>query len=153
MFMFASMTSILPGFDLASFRIFRDQILVDYGQPADPVTVMLLEQLALAHLNVGQLLGKASSASSVECSAVYLAATARLLAEFRRTALALPAYREAVQRLEGGVASAEKCPRKKTSDTELQKDQDSDEPGTAGDPWNASGITRSPGEAPARDAG
>ena len=65
---------------------------------------MLIEQLALAHLNCGQLFYRASEAGSVECATAYLAATARLMAEFRRTALALPAYREAAQRLDRGVS-------------------------------------------------
>jgi hypothetical protein len=157
MFMFASMRSVVAGLDMASCRIFRDQLVADYGHTSDPVAIMLLEQLALAHLNICQLCGKASSESSVQCATAYLAASTRLMGEFRRTALALPAYREAVQRLEGGVAAAEECPRKKDSDSELQMERRSDESRTAtprdGDPWNGSGTTRSLGEAPARDAG
>jgi hypothetical protein len=54
---------------------------------------MLIEQMALAHLNVGQLHFKASTSGSIECAGVYLAAGARLMAEFRRSALALKEYR------------------------------------------------------------
>jgi hypothetical protein len=99
-FMFASMGTVLAGLDVAGYRLYRDQLIADYGNPTDPIVIMLLEQLALAHLNIGQLFGKASAATSVECSSAYLAATTRLMAEFRRTALAVPAYLVAVRGLE-----------------------------------------------------
>ena len=67
MFMFASMGAVLSEVELAAYRIYRDRLLADYGNPRDPIVIMLVEQLALAHLNCGQLFYKASSASSVEC--------------------------------------------------------------------------------------
>ena len=127
MFMFASMGTVLAGLDVAGYRLFRDRLLLDYNDPQDPVVVMLLEQLALAHLNIGQLFGRASSASSVECAAAYLAATTRLMAEFRRSALALPAYREAVQRLERSPDLAALAEEKLTCDSELQEVERTDE--------------------------
>ncbi len=127
MFMFASMGTVLAGLDVAGYRLFRDRLLFDYNDPQDPVVVMLLEQLALAYLNIGQLFGKASSATSVECASAFLAATTRLMGEFRRTALALPAYREAVQRLERDHGLLETSPEKLTGDGELQDVEHTDE--------------------------
>jgi hypothetical protein len=127
LFMFASMNTVLAGLDVASFRTYRDRLIEDYGSPTDPVVCMLLEQLALAHLNVGQLFSKASTTSSVECSSAYLAAAIRLMAEYRRTSLALPAYREAALRLERGPDLAESCQEITSSDSELHDRKDSDE--------------------------
>jgi hypothetical protein len=123
MFMFASMGTVLAGLDVAGYRLYCDQIIADSGDPEDPILIMLLEQLALAHLNIGQLFGKVSSASSVECAGAYLAASTRLMAEFRRSAMAIPAYREAMQRLERGPDPAEPCREKNTCDSELQLEE------------------------------
>ena len=127
MFMFASMGTVLREPDVASYRIYRDRLLADYGDPKDPIVIMLIEQLALAHLNCGQLFYKASSASSVECASAFLVASTRLMAEFRRTALALPAYREAVLRLERGPELAASAQEKITSDSKLQEVNHPDE--------------------------
>jgi hypothetical protein len=142
MFMYASMGTVLAGLDVAGYRMFRDRLLVDYGNPTDPVEVMMLEQLALAHLNLGQLFGKASSANSVECASAYLAATTRLMGEFRRTALALPAYREAVQRLERGPELAASAQEKITSDSELQEVEHPDESSRGSRPQEHAGNAR-----------
>jgi hypothetical protein len=150
-FMFASMGNVLAGLDVAAYRLYRDRLLADYGDPADPVVVMLLEQLALVHLNIGQLFGKAASANSLECAGAYLAATTSLMGEFRRTALAVPAYREAVQRLERGPDPAEPCHEKNSSDSELHDREDSDESTTAirpiGATWRTRAINRKSREA------
>jgi hypothetical protein len=122
--MFASLKQTLTQPDVMSYRIYRDRLLADYGDPRDPVVIMLLEQLALAHLNCGQLLHKASEAGTVECASAYLGATARLMAEFRRTALALPAYREAAQRLDRCTDEASANSGKIASDSELEEGHD-----------------------------
>ncbi len=154
MFMFASMGTVLAEVDVTSYRIYRDRLLADYGQPKDPILIMLVEQLALAHLNCGQLFYKASSASSVECASAYLAATTRLMAEFRRTALALPAYREAAQRIERGADPSESCPEKITCDSELREVEHSH---VSSSPYRTHGhprtIARTPRKAAAGDAG
>jgi hypothetical protein len=126
--MFASLKQTLTQPDVMSYRIYRDRLLADYGDPRDPVVIMLLEQLALAHLNCGQLLRQASEAGTVECASAYLAATARLMAEFRRTALALPAYREAAQRLDRCTDDPSASPGKNASDNELEEGCDAHAP-------------------------
>ena len=155
MFMFASMGTVLAEVDVTSYRVYRDRLLADYGDPKDPIVIMLVEQLALAHLNCGQLFYKASTASSVECASAYLAATTRLMAEFRRTALALPAYREAVQRIERVGDPAESCPEKITCDSELEELEHSH---VSSSPFRTHGhpprtIARTPRKAAAGDAG
>jgi hypothetical protein len=60
---------------------------------------MLLEQLALAHFSMGLLSCKTANAGKVEAVGVYASAAARLMAEFRRSALALQAYRHAARQL------------------------------------------------------
>ena len=76
------------------YRQCLDRVLEQAGNPTDPVEIMTLEQLVLAHLRVGQLQANAGQAESLEAQKVYNAAAARLLSEFRRTALALKIYRE-----------------------------------------------------------
>jgi hypothetical protein len=151
------MNTVLAGLDVASFRTYRDRLIEDYGSPSDPVVCMLLEQLTLAHLNIGQLFGKASAANSVEVSSTYLAAATRLMAEHRRTSLALPVYREAALRLELGADPAGSCPEKKTCDTKLQDREVFDESRPTRCPIRESGstrgITRTPREATAGNAG
>ena len=157
MFMFASLGNVLPDLDVTSYRLYRDRLLTQYGEPTDPIVIMLVEQLALAHLNCGQLFYKASSANSVECASAYLAATTRLMAEFRRTALALPAYREAARRIEQGAGSTDTCPEKSTRDIELQEADDChDSQGPiqlTGATGSVKSIARTPRKAAAGHAG
>jgi hypothetical protein len=79
--------------------LYRNKLLADCGSPTDPIEVMLIEQLALAHLNMGLLHCKASNAGSVECATAYSGAASRLMGEFRRSAIALQAYRAASRHL------------------------------------------------------
>src|SRR5262249_34717623 len=81
-------------FDVETFGLYLDGFLREAGSPADPVERMLLEQLALAHHVIGRPHGRAGCRAGLEELKAYHAAAARLLAEFRRTALALKAYRE-----------------------------------------------------------
>jgi hypothetical protein len=83
-----------PGFDVPVWKAYLDTYLQAAGDPADPVERILLEQLALAHHALGRLHVRAGSRESVEEVQAYLGAIARLLAEVRRTALALKAYRQ-----------------------------------------------------------
>jgi hypothetical protein len=87
------MRSDLKGIDVEAYQLFRDQMLSDAGHPSDPVERMILEQLILAHLNVGLFQYKATNAGTIQATAAYASAAARLIAEFRRSALALQAYR------------------------------------------------------------
>ena len=80
-------------FDARGYRAFLDALMADGGRPADPVEKMMLEQLALAHFRVGQLHAAAGGGQGAEAQKLLNGAAARMLGEFRRTALALAAYR------------------------------------------------------------
>jgi hypothetical protein len=86
----------IPQVAAAGFRVYLDRLLADAGDITDPVEIMLLEQLAMAHFRIGQLHGAAGQAQTLEGTKLLSAAAARLLGEFRRTALAIRAYRHGV---------------------------------------------------------
>ena len=92
--MLASALDMDRYFDAAGYRAYLDRIHQNAGSPVDPVEVMLLEQLVLAHFRAAQLQANAGQAEGLEAIRLYNGAAARLLAEFRLTALALKAYRE-----------------------------------------------------------
>jgi hypothetical protein len=97
-FMSSSLSPVLQGVDPAAYRLYRDKLIAACGAQ-DPIEVMIIEQLALAHWNTGVLHAKASNSGSVETAGVYLAAAARLLGEFRRSSLGLQAFRAAARQL------------------------------------------------------
>jgi len=99
MFLYTAMAPLLKGIDSSAYKLYRDRLLADSGSPADPVEVMLLEQLGLAHFCTCLLAAKTTNAGQVNVSGVYASAYARVMAEFRRSALALQAYRHANRQL------------------------------------------------------
>jgi hypothetical protein len=98
-FMYATLSQPFGQIDEVAYRVDRDRLLVDCGSPTDPIEVMIVEQLALAHFNFAFLQVKATNAPKVEAAGVYAGAAARLMGEFRRSALALQAYRAASRHL------------------------------------------------------
>jgi hypothetical protein len=98
-FMFASLSQAFKVIDQHAYKLYRDHLLADCGSPTDPIEIMIIEQLALAHFGVGLLSCKAANAGKVEAVGVYAGAAARLMGEFRRSALALQAYRAASRQL------------------------------------------------------
>ena len=77
-----------------AYAPYMEKLLVDCGNPVDPIEQMLVEQITLAHHNIGRLHVQAARASSVQEANAYNSAAARLLAEFRRTVSTLKSYRE-----------------------------------------------------------
>jgi len=77
-----------------AFLRYMHNTIREAGAPQDPVERMLIEQITLAHHNIGRLHSSAAAAKTVDEAKVYNAAAAKLLGEFRRTALALKQYRE-----------------------------------------------------------
>jgi hypothetical protein len=77
----------------AGCRAYLEHLVQDAGDPTDPIERMLLEQLGLAHFRIAQLHADAGRAQGVEAAKIYNSVAARLLGEFRRTALALRVYR------------------------------------------------------------
>jgi hypothetical protein len=99
LFMFASLKKPFGEIDEKAYRIYRDRLLADCGSPTDPIETMVIEQLALAHFNLGLLHCKAANAGHVAATAAYSSAAARIMAEFRRSSLGLQAYRAAARQL------------------------------------------------------
>ena len=83
-------THILP----QAYAPYMEKLLVDCGNPVDPIEQMLVEQITLAHHNIGRLHVQAARAESIQQANAYNSAAARLLAEFRRTVSTLKSYRE-----------------------------------------------------------
>ena len=82
-------SSLSDGISTVAFKVYRDRLLQDAGNPTDPIEVMLIEQLALAHFNIGRLQIKSCGADSPQLQVAYSDAATRLLGEFRRCTLAL----------------------------------------------------------------
>jgi hypothetical protein len=99
MFMYAAMAPAFKLIDSKAFKLYRDRLLSDCGNPKDPIEVMIIEQLSLAHFSMGLLSCKAANNRQPEAVGVYSGAAARLMGEFRRSALALQAYRAASRQL------------------------------------------------------
>lgn len=98
-FMYASLIQPFKMIDERAYKAYRDQLLADCGSPTDPIEVMVIEQLAIAHMNFGFLQVRGTNAPTIQAAGVYASAAARLMAEFRRSALALQAYRAASRNL------------------------------------------------------
>ena len=81
-------------FDVLSYKLLLDDFLREAGGPSDPVERLLLVQLFLAHHVLGRLHSQAGSRGTLVEVQAFQTAAARLLAEVRRTALALKAYRQ-----------------------------------------------------------
>jgi hypothetical protein len=77
----------------AGAKVFLNSFLRDAGSPTDPIEIILLEQLALAHFRLGQLHVRADAASDPDRLKILNAAAVRLLGELRRLALAIRQYR------------------------------------------------------------
>lgn len=90
----ASLSHITGGMlDFAAFRSYLGGLMEKCGNPADPLEQMLIEQLAWAHHAIGRLHVAAAKANAFQEAEVYNAAVARLMAECRRTSLAIATYR------------------------------------------------------------
>jgi hypothetical protein len=79
-----------------SYKLYRDEILAASGNPTDPIEVLLIEEFLWAHHRLGQLHVEAAAAKTKDMIEVYNSAAARLMAELRRSALALREYRSPV---------------------------------------------------------
>ena len=79
-------------FEAPAYKTVLEQVLREAGDPDDPVAVMMVQQLVLAHFRIAQLHASAGQAQGLEGIKILNSAAARMLGEFRRTALALRAY-------------------------------------------------------------
>ena len=79
--------------EMPGFKAYRDGIVAGAGQSTDPIETMLVEQLIWAHFRVADLQIQATIAGAADITNIYTTAAARLMAEFRRSAMALREYR------------------------------------------------------------
>jgi len=70
-----------------------EQLLEQAKQTDDPVEAMMLEQLCMAHHRIAALHARAAKSTDIKVIEAYSSAAQRLLAEFRRLAIALREYR------------------------------------------------------------
>ena len=94
-FLYGTMAPILgEAVDIEGWKSYLDHFLEQLGltAAAGPVARMMGVQLALCHFAVARLHVRAATRTSPAEVAAYHAALARLMTEFRRTALALKAY-------------------------------------------------------------
>lgn len=74
-------------------RRYVEQLLAEAKRTDDPIESMMIQQLVMAHHRVANLYVNAATAKNVDACETYSAMAQRLLAEFRRLALALREYR------------------------------------------------------------
>ena len=94
-FLYGTTAAILgEAVDVEGWKAYLDDFLKQLGltAAAGPVARMMGVQLALCHFAVARLHVRAATRTSPAEVAAYHAAVARLMTEFRRTALALKAY-------------------------------------------------------------
>lgn len=75
------------------FQRYHDDILSAAGAPDCPIETMMIEQLLLAHHRLGDLLAESACADNPEVAALFNNSAVRLMAEFRKTTLALQEFR------------------------------------------------------------
>jgi hypothetical protein len=102
--LYVTLKRVFPDLSPTAVQTFRDALLTDSGAPKDPVEVMLIEQIASAHLNIGSLQLKAANANSIEVAKAFGTLATGLLAEFRRLCLALQSYRVTARQLRSPAA-------------------------------------------------
>ena len=93
-YLYCSMAQVFREVGPESFKLYLLKVMEDAGNPTDPIERMLIEQICLAHHNVGRLHVKAASAEHLEEARVYIGAAALLTGEFRRSISTLKSYRE-----------------------------------------------------------
>jgi len=99
-------SSIAPHITTEAFKQYRKTLLEQAGSPTDPIEIMLIEQIALAHFHIGRLHLKSCSTAQAPLAIAYSDAATRLTAEFRRSALALEDYRaKQIARRQGNAGS------------------------------------------------
>ena len=150
MFICSNMKPVFNELDGDACRLYRDRLIADCGHPKDPIEVMIIEQLALAHFSNGLMQSRAASAREIEATAAFSNAASRLMAEFRRSALALQAYRAASRQLANDPAKDIVIPAEgadRLEDSRGKKCTDDEESATSEAPDAGDTIIPYPGPA------
>jgi hypothetical protein len=94
-------------------QVYLDELTREAASGTDPIAKMLVQQLIWAYHAIGVLHVKAGTSKRAAEVTAYHAALARLMAEFRRSSLALRSYREGGRARPGGKGgSRARRPRK-----------------------------------------
>jgi hypothetical protein len=83
-----------PSMKVPGCGAYLDELTRQAGPTTDPIEQMLVQQLVWAYHAIGVLHVQAGSCKRAAEVTAYHAAVARLMAEFRRSSLALKAYRQ-----------------------------------------------------------
>ena len=75
------------------YKQYRDEFLAECVGPTDPLEILMLEQLFLSHHRIGALFAEGATATSPDVVEVCNASVAKLMAEHRKTTLAVKEYR------------------------------------------------------------
>jgi hypothetical protein len=94
-----------PSMKVPGCGAYLDELTRQAGSTTDPIEQMLVQQLVWAYHAIGVLHVQAGSSKRAAEVTAYHAAVARLMAEFRRSSLALQAYRQGRQDRRGGKGS------------------------------------------------
>jgi hypothetical protein len=86
-------SSIAAGITPEAFVEFRRRFLEDCGSPTDPLVILMIDQLLIAHFAVGRLQFQSVMAKTANAAVAYASCAARLLGEFRRSVLAVDVLR------------------------------------------------------------
>ena len=70
-----------------AYKAYRDNVLAKCGAPHDPIEIMLLEQLMMAQMAIGNLHVSVAGVTDANAVGMIMSAIGRLMAEFRKTAL------------------------------------------------------------------
>ncbi len=93
-YIYGSMGHFFRSIGPDAYKLYLLQVLKDAGDPSDPIERMLIEQICLAHHNIGRLHVKAAGAEGLDEARIYLGSAALITGEFRRTVATLKGYRE-----------------------------------------------------------
>jgi hypothetical protein len=87
-----------PSMKVPGCQVYLDELTREAGSTTDPIEQMMVQQLVWAYHAIGVLHVQAGSSKRAAEVTAYHAAVARLMAEFRRSSLALKAYRQGPSR-------------------------------------------------------
>lgn len=85
--------SLSANVSAGGFQVYLASVLGACGSPQDPLEAMMMQQLVQAHFRITDLNAQSATETAPETTAIYTAAASRLMAEFRRSMLALKACR------------------------------------------------------------
>jgi hypothetical protein len=90
--------SLGDSIDVASARLFLIRFRTEAGEPRDAIEKLLMDQLIVAHLKIGELYSLAATVPQLDFKALYTSAATRLLSTICQVVATLAAYRKSTGR-------------------------------------------------------